>query len=130
MDAALDIRWSRPLPALCKPSTITISRDPAGRYFVSFRVEEDIAPLPPVENAIGIDLGITDVVAHSTDEKVAIPNSRQRRKAPGKTQRIEMLRKPGSKNRAKARRKVNRIHARIADKRRNLLRPADDSPDS
>src|SRR5215472_1425701 len=55
MDTPLAIHWSRPLPPGCKPSTVTISRDPAGRYFVSFRVEEDITPLPPAEEAIGLD---------------------------------------------------------------------------
>ena len=48
MPEPLPIRWSRPLPKDAKPSTITVSRDPAGRYFVSFLVEEDIAPLPSV----------------------------------------------------------------------------------
>ena len=31
--APLNIRWSRPLP--CEPSTVTLSKDRAGRYFVS-----------------------------------------------------------------------------------------------
>ncbi|HEX6799254.1 MAG TPA: transposase, partial [Ktedonobacterales bacterium] len=46
MDAPLPIRWSRPLPDGALPSTVTISRDTAGRYFVSLLVEEEIAPLP------------------------------------------------------------------------------------
>lgn len=122
MDTPLSISWSRPLPAGCKPTTVTISRDPADRYFVSFRVEEDIAPLPPETNAIGVDLGITDVVALSTGEKVGNPRFLAKdEKKLAKAQRIEARRKPGSKNRAKARRKVNHIHAHIADKRGNFL---------
>src|SRR6266536_6407739 len=31
----LDVRWSRPLPEGAEPSTVTISRDRAGRWFVS-----------------------------------------------------------------------------------------------
>src|SRR6516164_10503288 len=46
MDAPLDIRWSRPLPGGCKPSTVTVTRDSANRYFISIRVEEEIKPLP------------------------------------------------------------------------------------
>ena len=46
MNEPLPIRWSRPLPKDAKPTTITISKDTAGRYFVSFLVEEDIKPLP------------------------------------------------------------------------------------
>jgi putative transposase len=48
MDAPLSIRWSRPLPDGATPSTVTVSHDTAGRYFVSILVEEEIAPLPGV----------------------------------------------------------------------------------
>src|SRR5205823_11670586 len=44
METPLDIRWSRPLPEGASPTTVTVSRDTAGRYFVSLLVEEDIAP--------------------------------------------------------------------------------------
>ena len=54
----LPIRWSGPLPRDARPTTITVSRDPAGRYFVSFLVKEDITPLPSVSNTVGIDLGL------------------------------------------------------------------------
>jgi putative transposase len=122
MEAPLDIRWSRPLPAGCKPTTVTISRDPADRYFVSFWVEEEMAPLPPETRSIGVDLGLTFVVALSTGEKVGNPRflAKEEKKL-AKAQHIESRRKPGSKNRAKARRTVNRIHARIADSRGNFL---------
>ena len=66
MQEPLPIRWSRPLPKGARPSTITVSRDPAGRYFVSFLVEEDIAPLPSSSNTVGVDLGLEDVVTLST----------------------------------------------------------------
>ena len=36
MDTPLHIHWSRPLPAGAIPTTVTISRDTAGRYFLSF----------------------------------------------------------------------------------------------
>src|SRR5215471_19284607 len=42
MTEPLPIRWSRPLPQGAHPTTITLSRDPAGRYFVSFLVEEEM----------------------------------------------------------------------------------------
>jgi putative transposase len=46
MDEPLKIVWSRPLPEGTKPSTVTVTKDTAGRYFVSILVEEDITPLP------------------------------------------------------------------------------------
>ena len=49
MDAPLSIVWHRPLPDGCKPSSVTITKDCADRYFVSLLVEEDIKRLEPVE---------------------------------------------------------------------------------
>ncbi|HKT37907.1 MAG TPA: transposase, partial [Ktedonobacterales bacterium] len=74
MDAPLDIRWSRPLPKGVQPTTVTVSRDTAGRYFVSFLVEADIAPLPAVEAQVGIDLGLHDLVVLDNGEKVGNPH--------------------------------------------------------
>ena len=62
MDAPLAIHWSRPLPDGASPSTVTVSRDTADRYFVSILVEEDISPLPRSEEAVGIDLGLNTMV--------------------------------------------------------------------
>ncbi|HEX9057926.1 MAG TPA: transposase, partial [Ktedonobacterales bacterium] len=73
MDAPLAIRWSRPLPDGVTPSTVTVSRDTAGRYFVSLLVEEEIAPLPAVKQQVGLDLGLHDVVVLDTGEKVGNP---------------------------------------------------------
>ena len=73
MDAPLAIRWSRPLPVGAIPSTVTVSRDTAGRYFVSLLVEETIEPLPPSPEQIGADLGLTSMVITSTGEKVGNP---------------------------------------------------------
>src|SRR2546427_9003302 len=54
----LDIVWSRPLPGGAKPTSVTITKDKASRYFVSILVEEDIKPPPQTDKAIGIDLGL------------------------------------------------------------------------
>ena len=68
MDTPLDIRWTRPVGA--DPTSVTISKDPAGRSFVSCSTEEAVAPLPVVNATVGIDLGLLDTVAMSTGEKV------------------------------------------------------------
>jgi putative transposase len=60
MDASLPIVWSRPLPEGAVPSTVTVSKDAAGRWFVSILVEEKITPLAPVDAVVGVDAGITD----------------------------------------------------------------------
>src|SRR5262249_50131991 len=78
MDTPLDIRWSRPFSGI--PSTVTISKDTAGRYFVSFLVEEDIKPLRVVNALVGVDVGLKDLAVLSTGEKVANPKHLQRSK--------------------------------------------------
>ena len=122
MDAPLPIRWSRPLPEGAQPSTVTVSRDTAGRYFVSILVEEEIAQLPPGYAQVGLDLGLHDVVVLNTGEKVGNPHFFHRdAKRLAKAQRRLAKKRFGSKNRDKVRRKVARIHARIADRRRDFL---------
>jgi len=120
MDAPLDIRWSRPLPTGCKPTTVTVTKDSANRYFVSILVEEEVKPLPVVSKMVGLDLGLTSMVVLSTGEAVGNPRyfATDEQKL-AKAQRRLAKKKKGSKNRAKARLKVARIHARIADRRRD-----------
>ncbi len=122
MTEPLDIRWSRPLPDGAKPSTVTITKDCADRYFVSILVEEDIKQLDPVEQSVGADLGLKEFVILSTGEVVGNPKFFHKdEKQLAKAQRRHAKKRKGSKNRAKARVKVAKIHARIADRRRDFL---------
>ncbi|MEU6527384.1 RNA-guided endonuclease TnpB family protein [Streptomyces sp. NPDC046924] len=122
MTEPLDIRWSRPLPQGAEPTTVTVSRDSAGRWFVSMLVEDTIAPAPATGAAVGLDAGITSLVTLSTGEKIANPRHERRDRARlAKAQRELSRKAKGSANRAKARRKVARVHARIADRRRDFL---------
>ncbi len=117
----LDIHWSRPLPKGCQPSSITVTKDKAGRYFVSILVEEDIQELPRTDKAVGIDLGLKSFLVTSDGEAIANPKYYARdEKKLAKAQRRHAKKKKGSKNREKARKKVARLHARIADTRRDF----------
>ena len=122
MDAPLDIRWSRPLPEGAEPSTVTVSRDAAGRWFVSLLCECPIGPLPPSGRTAGIDAGLTSLVTLSTGEKITSPRHEKRDRARLALAQRRLARKTkGSANRAKARVKVARVHARITDRRRDHL---------
>ncbi|MEV0621656.1 RNA-guided endonuclease TnpB family protein [Nonomuraea sp. NPDC050404] len=122
MDAPLAIVWSRPLPEGALPSTVTVSKDAAGRWFVSLLVEEEIAPLSPVERSVGVDAGITALATLSTGEKVVNPrHERADRRKLAAAQRALARKEKGSRNRVKARLKVARVYARIADRRRDFL---------
>jgi putative transposase len=120
MHAPLDIHWHRALPEHVTPSSVTITKDGANRYFISILVEDDIKPLPVVNTLVGLDLGITSMVALSTGERVGNPRYFAKdEKRLAKAQRQLARKKKGSKNRNKARLKVARIHARIQDRRRD-----------
>jgi putative transposase len=122
MEEPLAIRWSRPLPEGTMPTTVTVSQDPAGRYFVSLLVMEEIAPLPATAGQVGIDLGLHDVVVFDNGEKVGNPRFlAQDEPKLAQAQRRLSKKQRGSQNRNKARRKVARIHARIADRRTDFL---------
>jgi len=120
MDRPLDIHWSRPLPKGCKPTTITVTKDCSNRYFVSLLVEEDIQTLPVVNKQVGLDLGLKSMVITSDGQTYGNPKffARDEKKL-AQAQRRHAKKKKGSKNRAKAKLKVARVHARIADRRRD-----------
>ncbi len=122
MDAPLNIVWSRPLPEGAQPSTVTVSRDAARRWFISLLVEEKISPLPAVTQNVGVDAGITALATLSTGEKIVNPrHERCGRRKLAKAQRALARKEKGSNNRAKARLKVAQVYARIADRRRDHL---------
>jgi putative transposase len=122
MPGPLDIVWSRPLPEGAEPSTVTVSRDAAGRWSVSILCTDTIRRLDPVDQAVGIDAGVTSLVTLSTGVKVTNPRHERRdRERLAKAQKVLARKAKGSKNRDRARAKVARIHARITDRRRDFL---------
>ena len=122
MSEPLALVWSRPLPEGATPSSVTISKDCANRYFLSILVEEEIAHLSPVDAALGADLGLKSFVALSSGEIVGNPKffAKDEKKL-ARAQRRHARKQKGSRNRDKARLKVARVHARIADRRRDFL---------
>ncbi|MFB8774908.1 RNA-guided endonuclease InsQ/TnpB family protein [Streptomyces broussonetiae] len=124
MAEPLDIVWSRPLPEGASPSTVTVSQDAAGRWFVSLLCEDpSVKPLPATDAAVGIDVGLDHLLTLSTGGKVSNPRHERRdRTRLAKAQRqLARKAKGGGANRARARQKVARIYARIADRRRDHL---------
>ncbi|MBT9148256.1 MAG: hypothetical protein DDT32_02028 [Syntrophomonadaceae bacterium] len=120
MSEPLDIRWSRAL--VSEPSTVTVSKDAARRYFVSFAVEEEIPQAPENDKYVGVDLGLTDFVILSTGQKFGSPQfSCKEKKQLAKAQRSLSRKQKGSKNRAKAKVNVARIHAKVKDQRLDFL---------
>ena len=122
MDAPLAIRWSRTIPKAAKVTTVTVSRDAAGRYFVSLLCDDVVAAKPVAQGKVGIDLGLTHFAILSSGEKVAAPNTFRRNETKlAKLQRRLAKKTKGSNRRKKAKLKVARLHAKIADSRRDFL---------
>jgi len=119
----LPIRWSRNLPDRCEPSTVTVKLDASGRWFVSLLVEDHtVKPLPQADKAVGIDAGITSLIATSDGEKTANPKHFKRLRFKLRQAQKALSRKvKGSNNREKARLEVARIQAAIADARKDFL---------
>lgn len=122
MNAPLNIRFSRTIPKIAKVTTVTVSKDPANRYFVSMLCTDEVRSKSEAAGKVGIDLGLTHFSILSTGEKVASPNTFRRNETRlAKLQRRLARKQKGSANRRKARLKVARLHAKIADSRRDFL---------
>jgi putative transposase len=119
-DEPLRFVESRPLPE--NVTSITISKDAAGRYFASFQGEAEKALLPISIKSIGIDLGLSHFAASSDGEKIDAPRILRKNEARlARYQRAMSRKQKGSNNRNRARVKVARIHAKIADARKDFL---------
>ncbi|MFE2472077.1 RNA-guided endonuclease InsQ/TnpB family protein [Streptomyces mirabilis] len=113
------VRWSRALPST--PSSVTIIKDAAGRIFASFVVETIETSLPETGAEVGIDLGLAHFAVLSDGTKHTSPRLLRRAEKKLKKLQKELSRKrKGSSNRVKARLKVARQHAKVADARREF----------
>jgi putative transposase len=121
----LAFTWSWPDldPASLDPTMVTVSRDPCGRWYVSFAVEvPEPAPLPAAGAMAGVDLGIKDFAVTSDGHKIANPRSLARReRSLARYQRRLARCQQGSANRAKARAKVARAHRKVRASRADFL---------
>ena len=116
-------RNSRAVPGEVRNATVSLS---AGRWFVSIQTRQQDAPtVNPARTAIGIDMGVARF-AMLSDGAVYEPldsfKRHQRRLA--HYQRMMSRRSKFGKNWQNARRKVQKVHARIGNCRRDYLHKA------
>jgi putative transposase len=115
----IKIKWSRPLPS--EPTSVTVIKDCAGRYFLSFVVEVDPEIKPPKNPSIGIDLGLKTFASCSNGEKIDSPDYSLLYRKLKRCQRRLAKRERGSKRRERMRVKVAKLNAQIRDKRKDFL---------
>lgn len=111
--------WSRVLPSA--PSSVTVIRDCANRYFLSFVVEVEPVKIDFLHISIGIDLGIKTFAVMSNGEKAESPNYSKLDRKIRKLQK-KLARQPkDSKRRNKIGNKIAKLHNQIADTRKDFL---------
>ena len=120
---ALPIRQCRQLPKGCEPSTITVKLDASGRFHISLLVDTTVEPLlPRCDKSIGLDVGITSLIATSNGDKIANPKHFKRLRSKLRRVQKSLSRKQkGSNNRHKQRQKVAKVHSAISDSRKDFL---------
>lgn len=116
----LNVVWTLPLQS--KPTTVTVVKEPSGKYFVTLALLESEKTLPPSDKIVGVDLGIETFATLSDGRKFKAPAKiRKLRKKLSALQRKHSRRQKGSKRREKARLKVARLHEHIANVRNDFL---------
>ncbi len=114
--------WSRKLPS--EPSSVTVIKDCANRYFLSFVVDIEPENIEPINPSVGIDLGIKTFAVLSTGEKFQSPDYSKLDKKIRKLQRKLARQSKGSNRRHKTRLRIAKKHSKIADTRNDFLHKA------
>jgi len=119
----LRYRNSRNIQGDIRNATVSLK---AGRWFVSIQTEREVnKPLPEATSAIGIDVGIARFATFSDGSHLAPLNSFKRHeRALRKAQQSLSRKEKFSSNWRKAKRKVQRLHARIGNARHDYLHKA------
>ena len=117
------LRLSRPVLGMCKNATIS---QRAGKWYVSIQTEREVEqPVPQASSAIGIDMGIARFATFSDGDFLAPLNSFKRHQMRLARYQRRMARKTKlSQNWKKEKAKVQKIHARIANCRKDFLHKA------
>jgi putative transposase len=116
------LKLAEALPDVARPDQVTLSRDPCGRYHVSFCAQVETSLLPITHRVVGVDLGLKDLATLSTGEK--IPNPKRYHAHLSylrQQQRCLARRQTGSRRREKQRLRVARAHARVRQERESAL---------
>jgi len=111
--------WSRELPS--NPSSVTVIKDAANRYFLSFVVEIEPIQTEAKNHSIGIDLGIKTFAAMSNGEMVKSPDYSRLDKRLRRKQKQLARQVKGSNRREKTRIQIAKLHNKIADTRKDFL---------
>lgn len=116
----LDVNWSRKFQS--KPTTVTITKRPSGRYFVTLILDEQFPKLEPTGRTVGVDLGINRLATLSDGGHIRNPKHTSKNQARiAKAQRVLSRRVKGSGRWNRQRIRVARIQEHIGNARKDHL---------
>ena len=128
VNSPLQFTWSWPdvNVTTLDPTMVVVSREPDGRWYVTFMIDGDNPePLPETGHAVGVDLGVKDFAVTSDGQRIANPRHLERKaRNLARYQRRMAHCQQGSANRAKAKAKVARAHRKARDARKDFLHRA------
>lgn len=105
-----------------EPSTVTVSRHPSGRYYVSMVVEVPVQVRVKTGQSIGLDFGVARLATLSNGETIPNPRHLSRNTVLlARAQRRLSRKQKGSNRRLAQARRVARLHEKIADARHDSL---------
>lgn len=116
----IPVTLDRYIPKDSKQLSVTVSRDPSNKYFVSVLVEEEIKPKSkPTGKSVGVDLGLKHFLTLSSGKKVENPRwFRENQTKLARMQRRLSKKKKGSGRFVKCKLRVARLHGKIANQRK------------
>ena len=115
-------RNSRTVPGEARSATVSLR---AGKWYVSILTKREVEQPVPHGPAVGIDVGVARFATLSDGAFIApLASFRKHEQRLGKYQRRMARKVKGSSNWKKAKARVQRIHARIANARNDFLHKA------
>ncbi|WP_440337540.1 RNA-guided endonuclease TnpB family protein [Megasphaera sp.] len=113
----------RPLPENSIIKTVTISKTPSGKYYISMLVEYENQILPVIPKTfLGLDFAMHGLYVASDEDEAKYPDFlRKAEKRLAKAQRKLSQKQKGSHNREKQRLRVAILHEKVANQRRDFL---------
>jgi len=116
----LKIRWSRNFKSI--PTTVTITKEPSGKYYVTLCLNEPIKKLPKTGKGVGVDLGISRLATLSNGERIANPKCLWKNLSKlARLQRTLARRQKGSGRWQRQRIKIARLHEKVGNSRSDIL---------
>lgn len=116
------ITLDRTIPDDANFRSITVSKTPTGKYFVSILVQQKLNPIPSTGKVVGIDLGLKDLFILSNGQVINNPKwFRENQSKLKKTQKHLIRKVKGSNRYNRQRIKVAKVHENIVNSRTYFL---------